>query len=390
MKIAFVCPRFGADLAGGAETLIEALAAHIADEEGYEVEVLTTCARDHFGWENYYPPGEKVSGKITVRRFLVNQERDTNSFLRIQSRIMQGIEVSRDEEERWASESVNSSRMYSYIAQNSKDYDCFIFIPYLFGTTIMGSRICPEKSFLIPALHDEPYAYIKLFRDMFRSFRGIMFNTEPEMSLAKRLYGLDESRISIVSMGFEKRDGEDGERFRKRYNISGNFCLYVGRREGGKNTPLLLNYFDYYRQRNKKRLRLVLLGSGEVEIPEDCADEIVDLGYLSHRDKYDAHPAAAFLCQPSLNESLSITLMESWLAEVPVLVHGGCAVTKDHCLKSNGGLFFEDYFEFEECVNLLLDNAELRRRMGGSGRRYVEENYNWPLVIKRFKEALAR
>ena len=386
MKLAFVCPRYGIDAAGGAAIHTEWLAQHVKDA-GLGVEVLTTCAKDHFGWENYYPPGREEINGMVVRRFEVDN-RDTAKFLKIQNMIMARVKVSYGDQLAWAKESVNSKSMYSYIRRHRNDYDYFIFIPYMFGTTINGSKVCPEKSLLIPTLHDEVYAYLEIFKDMFQRFRGIMFSTPPERELGKKLYNLNEKKTAIVALGFDERKDASSERFRMRYDMKDDFCLYVGRREGGKNTPLLVNYFDMYKRHNSNKLKLLLIGSGEVAIPEDSRDDIIDQGYISSSDKYDAHASATFLCQPSINESLSITMMESWLAGVPVLVNAGCAVTRFHCQKSNGGLFFGDYLEFEESMNFFLNNPDVRLKMGANGKKYVKENYSWEKVVKRFKDAL--
>ena len=75
MRIAFVVPRYGVDAAGGAEILTQGFAEHLRSD-GTDVEVLTTCARDHFGWENHYPPGDLDVNGIRVRRFEVNRDRD--------------------------------------------------------------------------------------------------------------------------------------------------------------------------------------------------------------------------------------------------------------------------------------------------------------------------
>lgn len=60
-------PRFGPDIVGGAELVVAELSRGLADR-GWEVEVLTTCARDHFTWANEVPPGvEDIDG--ILRRF---------------------------------------------------------------------------------------------------------------------------------------------------------------------------------------------------------------------------------------------------------------------------------------------------------------------------------
>ena len=55
MKVAFIVPRFEPQLAGGAEVHCQKLAERVA-ANGTQVELLTTCARDHFSWKNYYEP----------------------------------------------------------------------------------------------------------------------------------------------------------------------------------------------------------------------------------------------------------------------------------------------------------------------------------------------
>ena len=106
------------------------------------------------------------------------------------------------------------------------------------------------------------------------------------------------------------------------------------------------------------------------------------------QDKYDAYAAADIFCMPSVNESFSIATMESWLMETAVLVHGHCAVTREHCLKSNGGLYFTNYDEFAATVDYLLDNPAIARQMGRNGRQYVLDNFQWPTVIAKYQQLI--
>jgi glycosyltransferase involved in cell wall biosynthesis len=93
-------------------------------------------------------------------------------------------------------------------------------------------------------------------------------------------------------------------------------------------------------------------------------------------------------CHPSVNESLGIVLLESWMARTPALVHAGSLVLRDQCRRSHAGLWFQTYPEFEEELLLLLDNTRLRHEMGEAGRRFVCEAYAWPAVEERLFAAL--
>lgn len=388
MRFAFVVPRYGDDVVGGAETLARGLAEHLS-KETYNVEILTTCARSHFTWENYYTEGVNEFNGIKVRYFRVNG-RDIGAFLNIQRKIEQGILPEIEEQLIWARESVNSDGLYDYIWRNGRDYDYFFFLPYLFGTTFWGSQIYPEKSVLIPCLHDEVYARLDIFRMTFEKVMGVIFNSNPERLLAERLFSIKDKPSAVVGMGFEAghNGGYDPDRFRKRFRIEGDYIIYFGRKEGGKNLPLLLDYFSRFKREGKGRLKLVLAGDGEVRVPQDMKGEIVDLGFLSEGEKMDALSGAILLCQPSMNESFSIVIMESWLAGKPVLVHGDCEVTREHVKESGGGLYFKNYYEFAEILRYLSDNKGQREALGRKGKEYVLDKYSWPAVIRRFDNAM--
>jgi glycosyltransferase involved in cell wall biosynthesis len=70
-------------------------------------------------------------------------------------------------------------------------------------------------------------------------------------------------------------------------------------------------------------------------------------------------------------------------------VHAAGEVLPFHCRKSNGGLWFRNYPEFEESLMLLFSKPELRSAMGQAGRHYVRESYSWPVVRARLLAALA-
>ena len=72
----------------------------------------------------------------------------------------------------------------------------------------------------------------------------------------------------------------------------------------------------------------------------------------------------------------------------PVLVNSACKVLEGQCVRSGGGLFYRGYSEFAEALRRLLADAELRRRLGEAGRRYVAAEYDWDVVERRTEEFL--
>ncbi|MDE2589369.1 MAG: hypothetical protein KGL95_06865 [Patescibacteria group bacterium] len=74
MKIAFVVQRCGQNIFAGAEVLVLQLGTKLS--EIFDIEVLTTTAKDASNWKNFYSEGTEKIGKLTIRRFLVDKERN--------------------------------------------------------------------------------------------------------------------------------------------------------------------------------------------------------------------------------------------------------------------------------------------------------------------------
>ncbi|MDO5381666.1 MAG: glycosyltransferase family 4 protein [Eubacteriales bacterium] len=384
-KIGFVIPWFHKDIPGGAEAELRGIVKHL-HESGVDVEIITTCVKEFTAdWtENYFKEGIEVIDEIPVRRFKVRKG-NMAEFHKVNAKLMRGENISYDEEEVFLTEMVNSPDMYDYLREHSEEYHRYVFIPYMFGTTYNGIKACPFKSILIPCLHDESYAYMKHFKELFPSLRGIIFHAEPEYELANRIYDLSNVNQQILGEGVETEFEYDADRFAKKYGITDPYIVYAGRKDSAKNVDTLVTYFNEYKKRQpESRLKLVLLGGGTLEIPKEIEKDVCDLGFVDIQDKYDACAGAKLLCQPSKNESFSIVIMESWLCERPVLVHSQCNVTSNFVRESNAGLNFGNYFEFEGCVNYLLNNSDIADEMGRIGRKFVLNNFRWEVMIEKF------
>jgi glycosyltransferase involved in cell wall biosynthesis len=381
MKLAFVTPWFG-EILGGAENECRKTAEHLLGK-GVEVEILTTCVKDLYSnWgKNYYDEGDYCLNGVKIKRFPV-RKRNSKAFDEVNYKLMHNQKISREEEEVYIREMINSDKLYNYIKNNESRYDFFIFIPYMFGTTYYGLQIHPKKSILIPCLHDESYAHLNIYKPVFEKIRGMVFYSNSERELAERIFDLSSLKSKVIGAGVDTHLDFKASRFLRKYKITKPFILYAGRKEIGKNLPLLIEFFSEYKKRNKNKLKLVLIGPGSIQIPQEFKRDIIDLRFIPAQDKYDAYSAALLLCQPSINESFSLVIMESWLCNRPVLVNEKCAPTKEFCAKSNGGLWFSDYNEFESCINFVLKNPRLAKKLGLNGRNYVLKNFKWNKITE--------
>lgn len=384
-KIGFVTPWYGEKIPGGAETELRGLTAHL-HQAGVDLEILTTCVQQFASdWNvNYYKAGIEIVNGIRVRRFKV-RKRDTASFDAINAKLIKNSIVTEKEQQIFIDEMVNSTELYRFMKEHQEEYDLFVFIPYMFGTTYNGILQCPQKAVVIPCFHDEAYIHLDIYKKAFENTAGMVYLAKPEYDLANRVFDLKKVKQAVLGAGVDTQFESNAERFRSKYQIKKPFVLYAGRKDSGKNIYTLLNYFREYKKRNtESELLLVMLGGGKVNIPEAIRDSVIDLGFVDQQDKFDAYGAATVLCQPSKNESFSIVIMESWLNRRPVLVHGGCAVTRNFVSCSNAGLYFETYYEFEECIKFFLNNSDTANQMGELGRQFVLQNFAWDVIVEKY------
>lgn len=383
-KIGFVTPWFGENIPGGAEAELRGLASHLY-RAGTELEILTTCVPQFSAdWgRNALPSGRTTVCGLPVRRFRV-RKRDARAFDAVNAQLMRGAQIDRKGEELFLREMINSSALYRYMEKHGDEYALFVFIPYMFGTSYYGCLSAPEKSVLIPCMHDESYAYMQLYKECFSSIAGMIFLSKPEEALARRLYGLSGIRAETLGAGLDTDISGNAERFRKKYKIDEPFLLYAGRKDKGKNVDTLLDYFSRYKAQSKCALKLVLIGGGSMDIPAPVREEVRDIGFVDAQDKYDAYSAALCLCQPSHNESFSLVIMESWLCSRPVLVSDDCAVTRHFARDARGGLYFSNFSDFAGCVDYFLSHEDVCVKMGNNGREYVLSRFSWDVIVDKY------
>jgi len=382
--IAFVIPWYGKDIPGGAEMELRGLAEHL-HAAGIAVEVLTTCVKDFSSdWSvDFHPAGQDTVHAVPVRRFRV-RPRDTTAFDRVDVKLLAHILPTDQEEKIFADEMVNSPDLCEYIRNHHDDYALFVFIPYMFGTTLHGVEACYDKAVLIPCLHDEPYIHMKIMKERFCRVKGMIFHAKPEQELARRVYDLSQVREALLGEGVHTSWKGCAEDFRSRHHVDFPYILYAGRKDKGKNVDTLVAYFCRYKKRHQNNVKLILLGGGKIRYPARHKEDIRDLGFVSMQDKYDACAGAICLCQPSKNESFSLVVMENWLCGRPVLVNADCAVTKNFVEETGGGLFFANYFEFEGCLRYLTSHEEMCQKMGANGGKYVRTHFAWGPLIENY------
>lgn len=385
-KVAFVSPRYGIDVVGGSEAVMRE-AAHGLAARGWSVDFLTTCARDHYTWRNEYEPGTTEVDGIMLHRFAVVPGKGGRTRAAIEDRIQKGEVPSLHDQLVWLDGLFRVPTLFDHLVDEADRYDAIVMSPYLFWTTIVGATVVPERTVLMPCLHDEAYVRLDLFRTLLAESGTVWFLSEPEHELAHRIASLRDHH-SVTGAGVVVPTSYDAEGFRKRHGIERPFVLFAGRREGGKGWTSLLSAYRFALANYGVPLDLVTFGVGPVDLPPDLTGRVVDLGFLEDEEVPNAFAAATAYVQPSTNESFSRTVMESWLAGTPVIATLHSAVLKWHCERSGGGLLYADEFEFAQCLEFLAHASDAATEMAQRGRAYVLEHYRWETVLDRMEQSL--
>jgi len=421
MRIAFIVQRYGTEILGGSEYHCRLIAERLAPK--HQVDVLTTCAQDYITWKNEYAEGPDRIRGVTVRRFANARTRDIEAFNRYSEWIFTSGHTREDEMEWLRQQGPWCPALLEYLERNQQQYDVLIFMTYLYAPTVLGVRVAPHKSILVPTAHDEPAIKLDIYKELFSAPAAIAYNTEVERRFLTTHFSIRAVEEETVGCGVDlpqaqvyQRDRGEAENdpsdppsepipddlqpaswrphlagrgvhFRRRHRLHGPIALYGGRIDAGKGCEELIEYFSTYVQ-DGGDASLVLMGVKLMPLPEEPFIQFA--GRLSDQERLQALESATVVVVPSPYESLSLLALEAFAVGTPILANARSEVLVDHCQKSNAGLYYADRDEFVEAMKMLVADERLRNAMGRNGRAYVRKNYRWDVILSKYERMFAR
>jgi glycosyltransferase involved in cell wall biosynthesis len=384
MRVALVVQRYGVEVLGGAETLARRVAELLAPD--VDLTILTTCALDYRTWDDHYPPGEASVNGVRILRFSTSEPRRDKDFQRASAkayRSPEDLELGRA----WMrAQGPHAPGLVEHLREEGSGYDTVAFVTYLYATTSDGLPLVAERALLCPTMHDEPPLRLAIFDEVFDHARLCLFSTPEERELARGRFGVPDERARIVGAGIDEYPEADAGRFKAETGIDRPYALYLGRLDPSKGVDSLVQHHARYRASRPDGLDLVLVGSGEVELPQ--ADGFHALGFVPERLKHDALAGAAVVVCPSAYESLSFAQLEAWSHGRPTLSSASSPVLVGQSRRAGGGLWYSDKDEYVAMLDFLARAQPLASALGGQGRRYVRAEYSWEHVRDAWLSAL--
>lgn len=375
MKVAFVVPRYGREVLGGAEYAMRVLAEGVA-ARGWRVEVLTSCALDAGTWADEYPPGTTTEGGVQVTRFPSRAGRDPD-FAALAGRVLANPRAATVEEALGFIAAQGPDNPALVDAAAAVVADLVVFSPYLYHPTVHGLPAAAGRAVLHPAAHDEGPFWLPIFEDVFWAASGFVYYTDDERRLVERTFDVGATPSIVLGLGVDDPPASIGPP-----PVEGPYALYLGRQSTGKALEPLISFFASYKASRPGPLRLVLAGSPVDPLPDH--PEVVKTGAVDDATRWALMAGAEAFVHPAAHESFGLVLLESWLAGTPVLVNRRSGAMRELVERSGGGLLFDGWASFSVALDRLLADAGLRASLAGAGRRFTETSFRWPALVDRY------
>jgi glycosyltransferase involved in cell wall biosynthesis len=236
-----------------------------------------------------------------------------------------------------------------------------------------------DRTLLVPTAHDEEPLAFGAYAEVFERPRALLLLTPEEQALIHRRFPR-HARARVVGVGVDPPAVDPG-RFRTRFELPGEYLLYLGRVERGKGIPLLLDGYRRLRAALPDAPTLVLAGEASMDVR---MEGVRMLGRVSDEEKWDGLAGAQAVVVPSPKESLSLLALEAFSVGTPVLGNEVSEVLKGHVERSRAGATFRDPATFVDAVaRVRLERPELVR----AARRYGAR-FGWKRVVDAYREEM--
>ena len=401
MKILHVCHNYFPSV-GGPQYTMQHVSEALARDYGDDVSVCTTNA--------LYGPEMKLFVKVEPPVEVINQIKVTRlPFFRWQYRLVEIANKAYAKltgkllphsilKYRWGLVSPAIDRMMksseaevimaTTIIYNFSDYPLWRHTtknpkPFiLYGAIHLHKPLTPDSPFIQRAKACDCY----------------IANTEYEKQELLK-YGVDGNKIITIGTGIDiaafEINKEKVDAFKSALGIvEGDMVIgFIGRLVKGKGVGILMEAFRKLLVTNKK-IKLLLAGGTTDFVPQikKARDEeglpIILVENFDEKMKPYLFHALDIFVLASQSESFGVVFLEAWSCKKPVI---GTRMGAIESLLTEGkdSLLFEagNVDELSKQIDVLLGDFLLRNNLGIAGYQKVAENYTWPVIVHRYRQA---
>lgn len=203
--------------------------------------------------------------------------------------------------------------------------------------------------------------------------------------------GVEEDRIEIVPLGInieEYSNLPEGGIFREKFNISKDdkLIIFIGRVHEIKGLDLLIDAFKELAD-SVSDVKLAIVGPDDGYMDAlnsriaECglSDKVIVTGPLYKREKQEALVDCDLFVMPSKYESFTTSGLEAMACGKPLVLTKNNHI-HDWVDGSVGLACDDDKMSLKDAMAEVLLDEELSKKFGMSGRRLIQEKYNWDMI----------
>ncbi|MDD3284537.1 MAG: glycosyltransferase [Patescibacteria group bacterium] len=191
------------------------------------------------------------------------------------------------------------------------------------------------------------------------------------------------------------------EEIKSKYNINGSFLLFVGRLSEKKGIKYLIEAMPRIIEKFPTT-KLLIIGNGEeknklekLSKTLNLENNIIFTGAIHNLELPKYYATADIFIGPSIitkngdREGLPVTYMEA-MASGSVLIGTNLDGNYDILDHEKTGIMIKQHnsVEISKYVIELLDNKDYREKLIKNSILKIENNYNWKIISKKYKELL--
>ncbi len=163
---------------------------------------------------------------------------------------------------------------------------------------------------------------------------------------------------------------------------------YVGKLEKWKGIDTLIKSFEIV-NRQTKNVKFLVVGTGSLEskLKKEAKLPIEFMGSVPYDEMPKIYQRTSVLVLPSYMEGFPVTCIEALSCEIPV-VTTDVGDTKEIVLDGETGFITEpgDAEKIASRTIQILNDSQLRKKLGEKGRAHVEKNFGFEAVTERIIE----
>jgi glycosyltransferase involved in cell wall biosynthesis len=272
-----------------------------------------------------------------------------------------------------------------------KKYDIIHFHEIEFSFPLFSSHIKKPKILHLHGLDTNLLERYHIIRFILKHVADLYIAISKQMRKDLTDLGIPEEKIAYLP------NGVDVNSFCPKKEKEDNMLLFVGRITYGKGLHVLLKALRYL----KESTHLVIIGPAGWDLPyyhnvfstsikkinQEGKHKITYLGALDQADIIEWYQKASIFVLPSFWEGFPVTVLEALSCETPVVatpVGGIPEIVQNH---ENGILVPPgNPLKLAEAVQYLLDNKDIRIKMGRHGRESITKNFSIDVIAKRLRE----